>query len=83
VAFPKSLVVKDSNNGFGTTTVYPQWKSAALEVYDLAGRRILVNEIFQSQPSMEINLSKWPRGIYNFRLKYHNQTVVSEKVVVR
>jgi hypothetical protein len=83
VEFPKYLVVKDSNNGFGSTTVYHQWKSALLEVYDLSGRRILVKEILQSQPSMEINVSTWPRGMYNFRLEYHNQTVVSEKVVVR
>jgi hypothetical protein len=83
VGFPKYLVVKDSNNGFGSTTVYHQWKSAVLEVYDISGKRVYEKEIIRAETSLDIDVSHWIAGVYNFRLLYNKQTVASEKVIVQ
>ncbi len=81
--FPKYLVVKDSNNGFGSTTVYHRWKSAVIEVYDFSGKRVYEKEIIRAETSLDINVSHWVEGVYNFRLVFNKQQVASEKVIVQ
>jgi hypothetical protein len=82
VEFPKYVVVKTGQPGFGSTTVYHHWKSTTLEVYDLSGKKIVEKEIVRAQTSMELYVSRWPRGMYYFRLVYNKHAVAGEKVVV-
>jgi hypothetical protein len=82
VAFPKYLVVKKGKPGFGSTTIYHQWKSTILEVYDLSGKKVLEKEIPKAQQQLEMDVSSWPRGMYYFRLVFNKQEVGEAKVVV-
>jgi len=80
--FPKYILVKTGKPGFGSTTVYHHWKSTTLEVYEISGKKLFEKEIVRAQRSLEIDVSKWPSGMYYLRLVYNNQTVADVKVVV-
>jgi hypothetical protein len=82
IEFPKYVVVKTGQSGFGSTTVYYQWKSTTLEVSDLSGKEIFEKEIIHVQNILEMNVSGWQRGMYYFRLLYNNQIISGVKVVV-
>ena len=82
VEFPKYLVVKSTQSITGSTTVYYKWKSTALQVFDLTGKKIMEKEIIRAQTSMEIDVSYWPRGMYSFNLVYNKQIVAGAKVMV-
>jgi hypothetical protein len=83
IDFPKHIVVKNGNSSFGSTTVYEKWKSTLLEVFNLSGERVFQKEIIRSEPSLELNVSSWPAGMYYFKLSFKGQTVAGEKVVVK
>jgi len=83
VEFPKSIMVKTGQSGFGSTTVYHHWKSTILEVYDLTGKKVFEKVIIRAETSLEIDVSQWSRGMYNFRLRYNKQAVAGEKVMVQ
>lgn len=74
---------KNRQSGFGSTTGHPQRNTTTLEVYDLSGRKLYEKEILHAQNTLEITVSQWPRGVYNFILRFNKQTVASEKVVVQ
>jgi hypothetical protein len=82
VEFPKYIVVKTGQSGFGSTTVFYHWESTTLEVYDPSGKMIFENEIIRAQKTLELNVLGWHSGMYYFRLVYNNQMVSGEKVVV-
>ncbi|MEI7897181.1 MAG: T9SS type A sorting domain-containing protein [bacterium] len=83
IEIPTNLVEKNGQPGFGSKTGNPQGNTTTLEVYDLSGRKLYEKEILHGQNTLEINVSQWPRGMYNFILRFNMQTVASEKVVVR
>ncbi len=83
IEFPKYIVVKTGQSGFGSTTVYHHWKSTILEVYDLSGNRVFEKEIIRAVNSLELDVSQWTHGMYNFRLRYNRQTIASEKVILQ
>ena len=53
-----------------------------LEAYDLFGRQIMAQAIYQWTGNVDIDVSQWQGGIYVFRLSYRGETVATEKVVV-
>jgi len=82
IVIPEKLKRQDSNTVFNLTTVYHQWRSATIEIYDLFGRRIFSTEVRQGDPQFETDVSSWQPGMYVVRLVYNGQTVGSEKVIV-
>ena len=79
---PKYLVVTNTSSNIPATTVYHQWKSTHLEVYDLSGKKIMEKEVKQSEKEIILDVSGWQRGMYVFRLLFNNQQVGDQKVVV-
>ena len=77
--FPQKLT---GPAGFQATTVYHQWGSATLEVYDLFGRKVMEQTVIQGSGAVEINTSQWERGMYVVRLVYRGDTVATSKVVI-
>ncbi len=69
-------------SGFQVTTVYHQWGSALLEVYDLFGRKMMEQLVLQADREVEVDVSQWQGGMYVFRLSYRGETIATEKVVV-
>jgi len=82
VGIPQLLQNHTGPGGFQATTVYHKWGSAVLEVYDLFGKKQLEQVVLQGQPPIRMDVSRWLRGMYVFRLSYRGETVASEKVVV-
>jgi hypothetical protein len=82
VEMPKYLVVSNTSGKIPSTTIYHQWGTVLLEIYDLFGKRILEKQVVRSETLLEIDVSPWPAGIYLCRLTFNKQTVGSAKVVV-
>ncbi|MCK9423835.1 MAG: T9SS type A sorting domain-containing protein [Bacteroidales bacterium] len=82
VTIPEQLKTEANNPVFNLTTVYHQWHSAILEIYDLYGRKVLSKEVLQSEKEIAVDVSAWSRGMYVVRLDYNRQTVGSGKVMV-
>ena len=83
VELPECLKTTDKKPGITTSTIYYQWKSTLLEVYDLNGKRLFSKEIPKNQQRLDLDVSGWKREMYYFRLIYHNQIVAGEKVIIR
>ncbi|MCX6281823.1 MAG: T9SS type A sorting domain-containing protein [Bacteroidetes bacterium] len=83
IVFPQYLMVENNSGVIKTTTVYHQWKSTFLEVYNLNGERLFQKEIPKDQTRLELDVSSWPKGMYLLRLIYNKQTVAGEKVIIK
>jgi hypothetical protein len=83
VEFPKQLQVIDKKSGMTTSSLYYQWRSTILRVYDINGKVVSSSEILQNVKKLEMDVSQWDRGMYYFRLIYDKETVASEKVIIR
>jgi hypothetical protein len=83
VEIPEKLKSETRSPVFNLTTVYHQWKSAMLEVYDLFGKRIFFREVNRNDKLIDIDVSVWSGGMYVVRLVYNGKTVANEKVLVR
>ena len=82
VEIPEYLQKQTGQAGFQATTIYHQWGSAMLEVYDLFGRKVMERVVLQADRAVEIDVSGWTRGMYVFRLNFRGETLATEKVVV-
>jgi len=82
LVIPEKLKAESSNPAFSVTTIFHQWRSATVEVYDLFGRRVYAKEIRPGDRELSIGVAAWPAGMYIVRLVYQGRTVGSEKVVV-
>ncbi|MCK9218944.1 MAG: T9SS type A sorting domain-containing protein [Bacteroidales bacterium] len=82
IEIPQQLKNETHGPVFNLTTVYHQWKSAILEIYDLFGRKMYSKEVLQAEKSLELDVSGWGRGMYVVRLVYNAHTVASAKVMV-
>ena len=82
VEIPEFLQKQTGPAGFQVTTVYHQWGSAMLEVYDLFGRKMFEREVIRDEKEVELDVSDWQAGMYIIRLLFQNQVVGSIKFVV-
>jgi len=82
IEIPDQIKTQTHSSVFNLTTVYHQWRSATVEIFDLFGRRMFSTEVRQGNQELEANVSSWPWGMYVVRLVYNGQTVASEKIVV-
>ncbi len=83
LVIPDQIKTRSDTPVFDLTTVYHQWHSALVEIYDLFGRRMYTKEVVQSvKKETEIDVSAWQKGMYVVRLVYNGRTVASEKVVI-
>jgi hypothetical protein len=80
---PQQLKSVTQSPVFNLTTVYHQWKSAMLEVYDLFGEKVYSGEVRQPEKLIDLGVAGWGRGMYVVRLVYNGKTVASEKVIIR
>ena len=83
VVFPKYLLIDNPLGPIQSTTIYHQWKSTLLEVYDLSGKKVFAKEVPRSETELLLDVSAWQRGMYVFRLLYNRQEVGNQKVVVK
>ncbi|MFH1297528.1 MAG: T9SS type A sorting domain-containing protein, partial [Bacteroidota bacterium] len=82
VEVPEFLQKQTGPAGFQATTVYHQWGSATLEIFDLFGRMVMEQLVLQADRTVEMDVSGWKRGMYVFRLSYRGETIASEQVVI-
>ena len=80
---PQQLKSVTQSPVFNLTTVYHQWKSAMLEVYNLFGEKVYSGEVRQPDNLIDLGVAGWGRGMYVVRLVYNGKTVASEKVLIK
>jgi len=83
IVIPEQLKTETAIPSFNVTTVYHQWHSAILEIYDLFGRKMYSKEVRKGDQEFEIDVSSWQVGMYVVRLVYRGETMATEKVVVK
>jgi len=83
IILPDQLKTVTQNQIFKLRTIYHQWKSTLLEVYDLFGRRMFNKEIPKSEKEIVIDVSAWPNGMYVVRLVYNKEMLGSVKIIVQ
>jgi len=83
VELPKYLVVSNTSGNIPVTTIYHQWSSATLQAIDLQGKTVLRQEVANTGIPLQVDVSKLPAGMYQFRLVYKGNLVADCKVVVR
>ena len=82
IVIPEQLKSENHNPVFNLTTVYHQWHSTVLEIYDLFGRKMFSREVLQSEKEIAVDVSLWPGRMYVVRLLYNNSMVASEKILI-
>ncbi|MBP8977684.1 MAG: T9SS type A sorting domain-containing protein [Bacteroidales bacterium] len=82
VEMPEYLIRKSEGNGISATTYYHQWPEVRMVVFNLFGRMIFSKEIQQSEKTVSINISTWPKGMYLVSIVFMNDIVGSGKFIV-
>ena len=83
IELPKYLVITDNSGNVLATTIYHQWSAVTLQAIDLQGKTVLQQEVANNGVPLELDVSKLPAGMYQFRLVYHGKQVAGSKVVVK
>ena len=83
VDFPEYLVFKTGSGMNSGSTTYHQWKFTILDIYDPAGKQVLSREIPYLMKELEIDVSSWSVGTYQFRLVFENKTVAGKTLIIR
>ena len=83
IEMPEYLMAHDTSGAVPIVTVYHQWGTASLEVYDLSGKQVFRKEVAKAEKEFRLDVSNWDRGIYVFRLLYNNRTVAAEKLIIK
>jgi len=83
VELPKYLVVSNKSGSIPATTIYHQWSSATLQAIDLQGKTVLQQEVANTGTPLQVDVSRLPAGMYQFRLLYKGKQVAGSKVVVK
>ena len=83
LVFPQYLKIPETTYPIKIETIYHQWKSATLEIYNLNGEMIVKKEILNSQHHIVMEVSTWLKGMYCFRLVYNKQMIAEPKVVIQ
>ena len=82
IELPQFLVRNNKTPNFSTTTVYQQWDSALLDIYDLFGKLVFRQQINQKTGKINPEISNWQSGMYVVRLIFKDQCLASGKFVI-
>ena len=83
IELPKYLIVTNNSGNIPATTVYHQWSSATLQAIDLQGKTMLQQEVANTGLPLNLDVSRLPAGMYQFRLLYKGKQVAGSKVIVK
>lgn len=83
IELPKYLIMTNNSGNIPATTVYHQWSSATLQAIDLQGKTMLQQEVANTGVPLQLDVSKLPAGMYQFRLLYKGKQVAGSKVIVK
>ena len=82
VEVPEFLQKQTGPAGFQAITTYHQWGSALLEAYDVYGRKVMEQLVLQADRTLVVDVNRWKRGMYVFRLNFRGECIATEKVVI-
>jgi hypothetical protein len=81
IELPQYLTRQSHGSGLTATTIYHQWNSATLEIFDLFGKLMYSKETSQKTGKVELDISSWHEGMYVARLIFMNQVTVMAKFI--
>lgn len=83
IELPQYLLRQTSSGSIQIMTIYHQWKTATLEIYDLFGKLKYSNEIPKKMEKIELDVSSWDNGMYVVREVFMNDVVANAKFLVQ
>ena len=83
IDMPQYLLRKSSSRTIQITTIYHQWNTTTLEIYDLFGTLMYSREIPKKTEKVELDVSSWHEGMYVARVVFMNEVVDGAKFVVQ
>jgi hypothetical protein len=83
IKMPQELLRKFPAGPFTISSIYHQWSSVRLEIYDISGRLEYSAAVPKSTPFVNLDVSSWSNGLYVARLVYLNDQVANTKFMVR
>ena len=78
---PQYLSKKSGPPEFRATTVYYQWKSLRLDVFDLFGKLMYSQDIPGKIEKVRLDISSWPAGMYVARIVFMDEVTGTVKFV--
>jgi len=78
---PQYLSKKSGPPEFRATTVYYQWKSLRLDVFDLFGKLMYSQDIPGKTEKVRLDISSWPAGMYVARIVFMDEVTGTVKFV--
>jgi hypothetical protein len=82
IEFPKYIKQIEKKSGITSSSVYYQWNSTILEIYNLKGKLIYSKEIPKQMKTLDLDVSLWNNGIYFARLLLKNDLIGNEKFII-
>jgi len=83
IDLPQFLLKQSSSGTIQINTIYHQWNTSTLEIYDLFGKLIFSKEMPKKTEKVEIDVSSWQNGMYVARLLFMNEIVAKATFIVR
>ena len=78
---PQYLSKNSGPPGFRATTVYYQWKSFRVDVFDLFRKLMYSQDIPGKTEKVKLDISSWPSGMYVARIVFMNEVTGIVKFV--
>jgi hypothetical protein len=83
IELPDYMVTASSTPSYNITTLFQQWRTATLTIFNLEGDLVWSKEVTRLEKQVECTVEDWPNGLYLVKLTYAGGTVKTVKVMVR
>jgi hypothetical protein len=82
IRFPKYILYNAVGQGVKSSIYIHNWENAVLEIYNIEGKKIIYQNISNSQYEFKLNTANWSKGLYFVRFSYKQMTEYTEKVII-
>ncbi len=83
IDLPQFLLRKTSSGTVQINTIYHQWDTSSLEIFDLNGKVMYSKVIPQKTEKVELDVSSWKGGMYVARVVFMNEVVAKATFIVQ
>jgi hypothetical protein len=83
IDLPQFLLRQTSLGTIQINTIYHQWNTSFLEIFDLNGKLMYSQEIPKNIEKVELDVSSWQGGMYVARVVFKNEVVAKSTFLIR
>jgi hypothetical protein len=83
IMVPDLIRIDQSTQTYTAGTIYHQWESVGIEIYNITGRLIITKEAIKSTKQIDLDVSEWESGLYIVQVRYLGRLIGNDKIMVR